>query len=355
MLAIALTVALTLDYGVSDVQALLENRLQRLSQFRCRVEFEAGHVALGQPPFDQSAWNLFSGMYALDVEVARPVLRAHFLRDDADRGYEPLLASVSPQGYASRHDRQTGGRTIYCRDATGRQSGVFRTIPLLEALGFELSDTGGATLSSLLGQPDARVLNESADGVVTCAASLDMGGVTMHFEFDVTSTGMPSRIVAQYDYGAGGPLPCRREQRVVASESLDGEELPTEIVYVVDNPNVLEQARCALRLRITCVEPDSSLDAEQLVVTPIARAASIREVLPSGAEVIRRYDADGALSSEETLYDPGASANAGLKYVPRESQQWRSRLAYICAAAGVVGSIGVLAFMRSGFRAKVRA
>jgi hypothetical protein len=272
--------------------AAVDARLAQLDRFSAIVSVAYFHAPAGEDftePGHRGAVHDFEFPYF--VQVARPALLAHAQLDRPERGYVPVIESVTPSGYVREHVRREPTDEGYWTVAPRMDSGSFRQTGLLSALDYQFQDfqENGLHLRSLFERGLAQLVGESA-GVRTYRAEAPNGTTDVVCEFDLDADATPLRI--KHTFSAAGILPFTRELRVTQFQTVRGARLPAEAYVATSNPNVSDLVT-VVRVCISDVCIDDSLTPEAVCLTPVPVSSRIVTARSDGFNESVTYDAEG--------------------------------------------------------------
>lgn len=296
----------------ANLHLAVRQHLQAFDRFRVDVRHDCYHVASDASFFERANWRkppLDGGVtdYEHRVTVARPALLDEWLTDAPTAGYEPVTFSASPAGYCSRQTLRGGsdaGATLFVAFPGSVQAGHFAWAPTLQVFDFHIQDSRTPLLNvgSLFDAGLVSVLGES-DNLTRCEASVPFSDLIAHYEFDLSPAGTVVYWKTTLNpLSPPGLQAMTWEQHALTLEVIDGVEVVTETIIVVDNPNALSE-RTLHHYRLSNLVFDPTLTPADATVAVETRNAFVTTHFATGTARHCRYDVNGERVSETETYN----------------------------------------------------
>ncbi len=344
--------ALSLVLGIAGVA--LENGVppgemrdrvaQRLSRLdRLIVEFNcAMHAAASDSdPFDPASWGDRTENYPHRMTIVRPNVLDQSLRDEPERGYEPVTDAVFDAQFVRQYlTPRFGAARAYLVSPFDVQVGNYRGTPTLQFAEVHLQDSTISQLNllRLFDEYDVELLGCDGD-VSTYRAIVPMDSWTSIYEFSLNPRGTPLRCLTTLLLPE--PLkPGTWEMRTCATTEVNGAEFVSDAVIVVSNPNLGVASVGVSHFSVNSVEHCDWLDESHVRIVPDYRDARVTVIEPDGSLDHRRYDSNGLLV--DSIVTAGASPS-DIGIVSRDSLRWRWIIPPLAVATGVATLLGLRA------------
>lgn len=302
-----LIVALTALCTVADMQSIVASRMQQFDRLVADVEHTWFQVPRDISAFDPANWRqvVTLNLHRHRVTLARPILLDEWLTDDPAAGFEPVAASAAPTGYASSQTIRAGthaGKQLFVVYPGQVQHGSFAWTPLLQVFDLHVQDSRIPLLNtkSLFDTGLVSLVGEN-NGICRFKALLPGSDVNASYEFDLSPAGTVTYWKSTYEIvRPEGLQPFTWELRALEISTIGGVELATDVVCVIDNPNV-DEDRGVHRFRISNTQFAPGLTPESVQIVPSTSNSAVTTHLACGVAYHRVFDANGIMTSEQEL------------------------------------------------------
>lgn len=331
--------ALATGLPPADMADVVAARLQALDGLVVDLTLEVYGAHSDTPVLDPAAWDTLWDTLPFRVTILRPNVRVEALKDEPERGYEPVVACIFDGTYTSRHVRPSrrSGRVFY-QTLPDVQSGIVRCHPLLQVfdLGiFDAAPPGHLNIVTVLQHPSA-ILVRSVGGVSTYAASVPMGRFesTIHFEMDINERGTPLRIKTTLDNDHPDLVNSYYEQFALRTTEVNGAELPVETAVTHWGPKFPHYWTVNL-YRVEAVEVRADLSPDDLRIEIVRRDSCVNEHFPDASVHQTEYDEDGRLVWEDRWFSAADSDTGDAEAIKaKHAIRWRMTIPPV---AGLIG------------------
>lgn len=293
----------------TDMANIVSERLSRLDHLVIDVEARVFLAPLNATFEDRSSWDgpypPGPGQYRR-LRVVRPYSLEESWTSEESRGSNParITTAYTPGRAVQRIATQTGP-TVYNVKEDLMTSSAYNSVPLLTMFDIHVHESfvPGLNTLRLLRDYPTEFIGVEGD-VYTYRTQLHVECVTdwtETHEYDLNSRGTLLRHRMRRERPT---FWFEREFRVLATQDVNGAELPTEFVCMTTN-SVVENYGIH-SFTVTSAQVDESLVASRILFEPERRNCAIHSIRADLSRVEEHYDADGVLvasTAVETVRD----------------------------------------------------
>jgi|GEM_PF-4468679 len=342
MFALAFFIGLT-GLAPAEMADIVAERLRALDKLVLEVTLETFGINGDTPILDPDVWGTPIESYPFVLTILRPYVRVESLKDDAARGYQPLITYVAPDICVAQpvHPNQQDGRTMYVLSWNTKRSGVEH---LLEVCELRLMGGADATfdLVALLRHPATRLVSCVGERCTYAAYLPAEAGAPWdrYFELELNERGTLLRLKTVLDFN-DPKTPCLTQERFTwKTAELNGAELPIDTV-ITSQWDLTPHYWAAMRVQVRRAECKEELSLADVQLDVHRQNAHVVEYFADGTSLSTTYDEDGQIISQDR-YDPSNTlATRG---------RWRQAIPPLAVTVGLVAVALLLRFSRPAAR-----
>lgn len=293
------------DWSPSAMAQVVAERRAAMDRIEFTAESFLAASLANTDPLIESNWEIaelpgFSGYHAHHVAVAHPVVLHHFMTDAPEVGYAPVRYMVGPDGLTSKLGTLTDdGLTVYAQSPR-LEHGVHSWSPILALVDVQLRDcpVNGVNLAGLFASGKMNLVSSTSDRAIYSATLTDSpAAYTVEAELDALATPWRVKVTVQWPHAPAWTV----EQHTRATTTIRGFRLPTDAIFVTDNPTVgqampeMSGRRGVAGVRLTSWGENDALAAESIGFDIIRQSAVVVSYDAQGRPSSQKYDSHGNL------------------------------------------------------------